>query len=100
MRRGVAADGRNLYPAMPYPSYAKMTAEDMQAVAAKLQMRMHDAVFGGIGQWWHIRVGWHFAKRRLVHDVTLKYLRVKCHRFGAVAVEIQIRGNVHAKTSQ
>ena len=26
MRKGVAADGRNLYPAMPYPSYAKMTA--------------------------------------------------------------------------
>ena len=31
MRKGVAADGHNLYPAMPYPSYAKMTADDMQA---------------------------------------------------------------------
>lgn len=30
MRQGVAADGHNLYPAMPYPSYAKMTREDMQ----------------------------------------------------------------------
>lgn len=32
MRKGVAADGHNLYPAMPYPSYAKMTPEDMQAL--------------------------------------------------------------------
>ena len=36
MRKGVAADGRNMYPAMPYPSYAKMTAEDMQALYAYL----------------------------------------------------------------
>ena len=32
MRKGVAADGRNLYPAMPYPSYAKMNVEDMRAL--------------------------------------------------------------------
>ena len=32
MRRGVTADGRNLYPAMPYPSYAKMSEEDMRAL--------------------------------------------------------------------
>lgn len=36
MRKGVAADSHNLYPAMPYPSYAKMTAEDMQALYAYL----------------------------------------------------------------
>lgn len=36
MRKGVAADGHNLYPAMPYPSYAKMTADDMQALYAYL----------------------------------------------------------------
>ena len=36
MRKGVAADGRNMYPAMPYPSYDKMTAEDMQALYAYL----------------------------------------------------------------
>lgn len=34
MRKGVAADGHNLYPAMPYPSYAKMTADDMRALYA------------------------------------------------------------------
>lgn len=36
MRLGVSAQGHNLYPAMPYPSYAKMTAEDMQALYAYL----------------------------------------------------------------
>ncbi|KWR82062.1 MULTISPECIES: c-type cytochrome [Cupriavidus] len=36
MRKGVAADGHNLYPAMPYPSYAKLTQEDMQALYAYL----------------------------------------------------------------
>lgn len=36
MRKGVAADGHNLYPAMPYPSYAKMSKEDMQALFAYL----------------------------------------------------------------
>lgn len=32
MRNGVAADGHNLYPAMPYPSYAKMSEDDMRAL--------------------------------------------------------------------
>lgn len=36
MRKGVTADGNNMYPAMPYPSYAKMTAEDMGALYAYL----------------------------------------------------------------
>ncbi len=36
MRKGVAADGHNLYPAMPYPSYARMTSEDMKALYAYL----------------------------------------------------------------
>lgn len=36
MRKGIAADGHNLYPAMPYPSYAKMTPNDMQALYAYL----------------------------------------------------------------
>ena len=37
MRRGEAADGRNLYPAMPYPSYAKVSEDDMRALYAYLQ---------------------------------------------------------------
>jgi thiosulfate dehydrogenase len=32
VRRGVAPGGRNLYPAMPYPSYARMTAKDVSAL--------------------------------------------------------------------
>lgn len=34
MRHGVSADGRRLYPAMPYTAYAKLTLEDMQALYA------------------------------------------------------------------
>src|SRR5690242_5969181 len=29
MRHGVARDGHRLYPAMPYPSYAKLTDDDV-----------------------------------------------------------------------
>ncbi|UVM20815.1 c-type cytochrome [Pseudomonas wadenswilerensis] len=32
MREGVTPDGTNLYPAMPYPSYAKMSEADMRAL--------------------------------------------------------------------
>lgn len=34
MREGIARDGHNLYPAMPYPSYAKVNDGDMQALYA------------------------------------------------------------------
>ncbi|WP_250516661.1 cytochrome c [Caballeronia sp. INDeC2] len=34
MREGVAKDGHNLYPAMPYPSYAKVNDEDIHALYA------------------------------------------------------------------
>jgi len=34
MRKGVAPDGRHLYPAMPYPSFAKLTEADMRALYA------------------------------------------------------------------
>jgi mono/diheme cytochrome c family protein len=32
MREGIAKDGHNLYPAMPYPSYAKVNDDDMHAL--------------------------------------------------------------------
>src|SRR5215469_16855854 len=32
VRQGVAKDGHHLYPAMPYPSYAKVTDDDMHAL--------------------------------------------------------------------
>ncbi len=34
LRKGVRADGKHLYPAMPYTSYAKVTDEDVQAMYA------------------------------------------------------------------
>lgn len=34
LRRGVAADGHNLYPAMPYPSFSKVTDDDVKALYA------------------------------------------------------------------
>jgi mono/diheme cytochrome c family protein len=32
LRRGFAKDGHRLYPAMPYPSYAKLTDDDVRAL--------------------------------------------------------------------
>ncbi len=32
LRRGIAKDGHRLYPAMPYPSYAKLNDDDMHAL--------------------------------------------------------------------
>lgn len=34
LRRGIGKDGRNLYPAMPYESYAKVSDADIQALYA------------------------------------------------------------------
>jgi mono/diheme cytochrome c family protein len=34
VREGVAKDGHNLYPAMPYPSYAKLRDDDVKALYA------------------------------------------------------------------
>ena len=34
LRRGVSKDGHNLYPAMPYPSYAKVRDDDVAALYA------------------------------------------------------------------
>ncbi|MCK7598018.1 cytochrome c [Microbulbifer sp. CAU 1566] len=34
LRRGIGKNGRNLYPAMPYESYAKITDEDIEALYA------------------------------------------------------------------
>ena len=37
LRRGTRPDGSRLYPAMPYPYYTKMTAEDVRAIRAYLR---------------------------------------------------------------
>jgi mono/diheme cytochrome c family protein len=37
MHEGVAADGTKLYPAFPYPSFTKVTTEDLEAIFAFLK---------------------------------------------------------------
>jgi mono/diheme cytochrome c family protein len=37
LREGIAKDGRHLYPAMPYPSYSKITDDDLHALFAYFQ---------------------------------------------------------------
>ena len=37
VRHGVTPDGRRLYPAMPYPSYVKLTDDDVRALYAFFQ---------------------------------------------------------------
>ena len=67
MRRGVAKDGHNLYPAMPYPSYAKMSEEDMQAlydyfmhgVAPVKQENKPSEISGWLSQRWPLAI-WNF----------------------------------------
>ncbi|WP_295802242.1 c-type cytochrome [uncultured Microbulbifer sp.] len=47
LRRGIGKMGRNLYPAMPYEAYAKITDEDMRALYAYFLFGVqpvHDAV--------------------------------------------------------
>ena len=34
VRQGIGKDGSTLYPAMPYPSYARVSDDDMQALYA------------------------------------------------------------------
>lgn len=41
MREGVTVDGRHLYPAMPYPSYAKISDEDMRALYVYLMQAVN-----------------------------------------------------------
>src|SRR5688572_20518029 len=43
MRTGVARDGHRLYPAMPYPSYAKMSEQDMRALFTFLMEEVEPA---------------------------------------------------------
>ncbi|NDJ56337.1 c-type cytochrome [Enterobacteriaceae bacterium 4M9] len=40
LREGVAKDGRNLYPAMPYTSFVKISDEDMRALYAYFMQRV------------------------------------------------------------
>ncbi len=44
MRHGVTAKGHHMYPAMPYPSYAKMTGDDMYALYVYLMKGVEPVV--------------------------------------------------------
>jgi len=44
MRKGVTADGTHLYPAMPYPSYAKISPDDMYALYAYMMQGVEPVV--------------------------------------------------------
>jgi alcohol dehydrogenase (quinone), cytochrome c subunit len=43
VRHGVTPDGKRLYPAMPYPSYVKLTDDDVQALYAYFMNRVEPA---------------------------------------------------------
>lgn len=43
LREGVAKDGHNLYPAMPYPSYAKVSDDDVSALYAYFMLGVKPA---------------------------------------------------------
>ncbi|MDR3367610.1 c-type cytochrome [Rhodoferax sp.] len=60
MRKGVAADGHNLYPAMPFPSYAKTTDEDMKALYAYMQHGVTPVVQANrpSGMKWPFNIRW------------------------------------------
>ncbi|WP_017480066.1 c-type cytochrome [Pseudomonas sp. PAMC 26793] len=68
MREGVTPAGQNLYPAMPYPSYAKMSEGDMRALFAYLMQGVEavnkpnlDAEMGfPFNQRWGLAL-WNFA---------------------------------------
>lgn len=72
MRQGIAADGHNLYPAMPYPSYAKVSDDDMRALYAYLTQAVAPASRPNqaLGMWWPFSVrsglslwNWAFLER-------------------------------------
>ncbi|WP_296001727.1 cytochrome c [Rugamonas sp.] len=64
LRRGVARDGHNLYPAMPYPSYAKVSDADVRAlyayfmrgVPAVRQPNRESAIGFPLNQRWPLKV--------------------------------------------
>jgi mono/diheme cytochrome c family protein len=67
MREGEAKDGHNLYPAMPYPSYAKTSEEDMRAlydyfmkeVKPVKQANLENEVSGFLSNRWLLSI-WNF----------------------------------------
>ncbi|MFM0487657.1 c-type cytochrome [Paraburkholderia graminis] len=63
VRQGVARDGHRLYPAMPYPSYAKLDRDDVRALYAYfmhgVQAVRHENRQSGIA--WPLNMRWPLA---------------------------------------
>lgn len=79
VRHGVAANGHRLYPAMPYPSYSKMSDADVRALYAYFMHEVAPAVVANkpseIPSPWNIR--WPIALWNLVFAPDTPYVPVK-----------------------
>ena len=71
MRRGIGPHGEGIYPAMPYPSYARMSDADMhalyawlmQGVAPVAQADRHSDIVWPLSMRWPLRIwAWMFAR--------------------------------------
>ena len=63
LRHGIAADGRTLYPAMPYPSYARLSDDDVRALYAYFQhgVQASDEANRGTEIRWPLSMRWPLA---------------------------------------
>jgi mono/diheme cytochrome c family protein len=60
VRYGIKPDGETLYPAMPYPSYARMSDQDLRALYAYFMHGVQPAVSGNRGTdiQWPLSIRW------------------------------------------
>ncbi|NUF45602.1 cytochrome c, partial [Acinetobacter pittii] len=63
VRQGVAPGGRRLYPAMPYPSYAKLSDDDVKALYAFFMHGVQPARQANLGSDipWPLTLRWPIA---------------------------------------
>ncbi len=76
VRHGVAPGGRRLYPAMPYPSYAKLSDDDMRALYAFFMKGVEPAEQANIpsGIPWPLNLRWPIALWNGVFAPTAAYV--------------------------
>ncbi|WP_313143001.1 c-type cytochrome [Komagataeibacter nataicola] len=81
VRNGIRRDGATLYPAMPYPSYARMTDDDLHALYAYFMQGVRPVATPVVqdGMHWPLSMRWPLTvwRRLFAPDpaVTLKGLR-------------------------
>ncbi|WP_242662260.1 c-type cytochrome [Teichococcus deserti] len=75
VRRGIGADGRRLYPAMPYPSYARMSDEDVRALYDYFQRHVQPVRQANQASHipWPLNMRWPLAFWNLVFAPTRPY---------------------------